>query len=167
MTQGGSTNSFYGNTVVMADNTGIDYNCGKINSNGSVTNQGTCGDVPIVWTDNTFLGYIDPGMGSGSAPGLWYKQDPTITFTSSYNSEYGIRNGDTCGTNGTDPLLQNEPALSWPGSEAALDLFLPSNGGFKPTQASPLVGAGIAVGALTSDYYGVARSTLTIGAVIP
>jgi hypothetical protein len=107
----------------------------------------------------------------GYAPGLYYS-DPgsNAVARGSYNVEYGIRNGDTCGRNVicSDPLLKNEPAKKWPGSEAALDVFNAFNAGnsFELTASSPAKGAGTALSGLTTDYYGVSRpSPPAIGAL--
>jgi hypothetical protein len=135
----------------------IEVGCG-------VSGLGTdCGSVPILWKDNIFLGYVDPsGYSGGEAPALYYN-DPGSGAVSvgSYNVEYGIRNGDTCGGNiiCSDPLLVNEPAQSWPGSETALDVFNPFNAGnsFEMTASSPANGTGATQSGLTTDYYGTTR----------
>jgi hypothetical protein len=157
-TNPGSTNYFYGNTVISANATVIEAGCGH---GGTGTN---CGSVPILWKDNIFLGYSDPGgYSGGSAPGLYYN-DPGSHAVSrgAYNVEYGIRNGDSCGGNiiCSDPLLKNEPAKKWPGSEAALDVFNPFNAGdgFELTANSPAKGRGMALSGLTTDYYGTSRA---------
>lgn len=167
LTQIGSSNSFYGNTIVMADNTGIDYNCGP--TGGGLSN---CGAVPNIWQDNNFLGYTPASVYEG--PGLWYiVPGSNINITSSYNNEFGIRNGDTCGTNNItcgDPMLVNEPVQPWPGTETDLDVFNPfvKGNSFFPASGSPLIGTGIAVPGLTTDYNGVTRpSAPTIGAFEP
>ena len=167
LTQVGSTNNFYGNTVVMADSTGIDYNCGP--AGGGATN---CGSVANIWQDNNFLGYAPSFV--YLAPGLWYVvPNSNINITSSYNNEFGIRNGDTCGTNNitcADPLLVNEPAAPWPGTQTDLDVFNPfvTGNSFQPSSGSPLVGAGTAVNGLTLDYNGKTRpNPPSIGAVEP
>ena len=171
--QAGSSLNFSGNSMVIASATAMDINCGAVNRQGNTSGNGTCSAVPIVWTNNLFLGYTDPNCGScgGLAPGLFYKADPSINISSSYNLEYGIRNGDPCGTNNilcTYPLLQNEPAGAWPGSEPALDAFDPASlmNSFHPATGSPLLGAGKAISGLTKDFYGVAQPIVpTIGAV--
>jgi hypothetical protein len=167
-TQIGASAKFYGNTFIFAGPTGLDFNCGT----SFAPNAGNCGAVPIVFQGNNFLGYTDPAFGTGEAPGLFYKSDSSINFTSSYNSEYGIRNGDSCTGNilCSSPLLVNQPAQPWPGSQAALDVFNPTATGssFYPTTGSPLIGAWTPITALTTDYYGVTRPDHpTIGAVEP
>ena len=174
LTRAGSTNHFYGNTIIAANATIMDANCGYVDA-GGVHQETNCGTSPLVWTDNNILGYIGPANG-GQAPGLWYF-DPgaggSLVLTSSLNNEFGIRNGDTCGTNTitcVDPLLVSEPAHPWPGSEAALDVFDPiaTGSSFYPATGSPLIGAGTAVSGLTTDYHGVTRpSHPTIGAIEP
>jgi hypothetical protein len=104
-----------------------------------------------------------------------YYADPSILFTGLYNNEFGLKSGttDTCGTNNitcVDPLMVNEPAQPWPGSESALDVFNPfiSNNSFYPTGSSPLIGAGTTIAGLTTDYYGTATTNPPmIGAVQP
>jgi len=169
MTRLGAVNHFYGNTFVAATDTMIETNCGYI-SNSVYHPETNCNSVPILWEDNIFLGYIDPSW-MGYAPGLYYS-DPgsNAVARGSYNVEYGIRNGDTCGRNVicSDPLLKNEPAKKWPGSEAALDVFNAFNAGnsFELTASSPAKGAGTALSGLTTDYYGVSRpSPPAIGAL--
>jgi len=155
LTRAGSTNHFYGNSLIGANATMLDINCGYVDG-GGVHEETNCTTAPLVWTDNLFMGYVDPD--NGSQPGLWYF-DPgaggSLVLNASYDDEFGVRDGDTCGTNHilcSDPLLTSEPAEPWPGSEAALDNF-----NFTPTSGSPLVGAGIAVTGLTTDYNGTTR----------
>jgi hypothetical protein len=166
LTQIGSKNYFYGNTIIMADSTGLDLNCGP--AGGGATN---CGSVLNLWENNNFLGYAWPG---GENPGLWYiVPGSNVVVSSAYNNEFGIRNGDNCGTNHitcSDPLLQNEPAVPWPGTISDLDVFNPfvTGNGFSPSSGSPLRGAGTPVSGLTTDYNGVTRpNPPTIGAVEP
>jgi hypothetical protein len=174
LTRAGSTNHFYGNTIIAANATIMDANCGYVDG-GGVHEETNCGTSPLVWTDNNILGYVGPANG-GQAPGLWFF-DPgaggSLVLTSSLNNEFGIRNGDTCGSNTitcVDPQLVSEPAQTWPGSEAALDVFDPTATGssFFPATGSPLIGAGTPISGLTADYHGVTRpSHPTIGAVEP
>jgi len=156
----GSSFLFAGNTLVAYSATIFDLECAT---------SSTCGTTTFTFEDNIFLGWTPPvnygGWGSGSAPGLYYSVDSSITITANYNVEYGIRNGDTCGTNHivcSDPLLTNEPAQSWPTPvETSLDVFNPFNTGnsFEQTSSSPSKYAGTAIGGLTTDYYGSARNS--------
>ncbi len=149
------------NTVAAYSNTVFDMNC-------VVTNG--CGSTPFVYTNNLILGYTMPQNyfpgANGQAPGLFYFSDPTDAVVSSYNLEYGVRNGDACG--GTilcsDPLLVDEPAQGSMTSEAVLDGF-----NFHPTASSPLVSAGTTYSGLpATDYYGTATTAIpVIGAVEP
>jgi hypothetical protein len=155
----GSSFLFAGNTLVAYSATIFDLECPT----------STCGTTTFTFEDNIFLGWTPPfgylGWMSGEAPGLYYPEDSSITTTASYNVEYGIRNGDTCGTNHivcSDPLLTNEPAQSWPTPvETALDVFNPFNTGnsFEQTSSSPSKYAGTAIGGLTTDYYGSAYNS--------
>jgi hypothetical protein len=174
LTRAGSTNHFYGNTIIAANQTILDANCGYVDGAGG-HEETNCGTSPLVWTGNNILGYVGPANG-GQAPGLWYFNPGaggSLVLTSSLNNEFGIRNGDTCGTNTitcVDPQLVSEPAQTWPGSEAALDAFDPTATGssFYPATGSPLIGAGTTISGLTTDYHGVTRpSHPTIGAVEP
>ena len=157
-----STVLFANNTVVTYQPTVIDLSCGT---------PGTCGTTPYVFTNNLVLGYTQPygnfPGASGQQPGMYYRSDATSFPTSTHNLEYGVRNGD-CPTpsNGnvcSDPLLLNEPAQGTVPPESTLDNF-----NFSPTSASPVIGAGIAINSVTTDYLGVTRPALpTIGAVEP
>jgi len=169
-TRSGSTNKFYGNTVIAANATIVFMDCGYYAPGNALHEETNCGSVPNIWEDNLFLAYTDPAINNG-APGLWYANPGSnIAFTSSHNLEYGVRNGDSCGTNGTtclDPQLAKEPLQSWI-NETALDVFSLSNGGFRPSNSSPAIGSGTPLNGLTADYYGVARPfTPTLGAIEP
>ena len=168
ITQAGSSLDFVGNSNVIASATGVDINCGAVNRQGNTSGNGTCGAVPIVWTDNIFLGYVDANCAScgGQTPGLWYKADPSINITSSYNVEYGIRNGDACGTSGilcADPAFVGEPSQTWV-NEAAFDGF-----NFRPAATSPALSSGVASAQLLAvDALGTARRVPpSVGAIEP
>ena len=163
LTQPSAVMNYNGNTVVGAWDTIFAYDCGP-----EPGGQGDCGSASLLWKDNNFLGYTHSGR---SAPGLFYKTDSSVVFTSSYNNEYGISAGDTCGTNHitcTSPLLVSQPSQPFPSTEAGLDVFNPKTAGnsFYPTSGSPLIGAGTAISGMTSDYYLVARpASPTLGGV--
>jgi hypothetical protein len=95
--------------------------------------------------------------GAGSSP-------PYITLNASHNIEFGMQDGSCPSTaNGMicgDPKLVNEPSQTWT-SESALDVFNPFVAGnsFYPASGSPLIGAGIHIPGLTTDYYGTTRPT--------
>ena len=153
-------------TVLLANNTVVAYSNTVFDMNCVVTND--CGTTPFVYTNNLILGYTVPGNNfpgaNGQAPGLFYFSDPTDSVVSSYNVEFGVRNGDPCG--GTilcsDPLLVSEPAQGSIPPESTLDSL-----DFHPTASSPLVSAGTTYTGLPSaDYYGLpTTSPPTIGAV--
>jgi hypothetical protein len=166
LTQTGSVNHYYGNTFIIASATGIDLNCGPAGGGGT-----NCGSVVNEWKNNNFLGYTNPGQ---PPPGLWYiTPGSNIVVTSSFNNEFGIRNGDPCGVNNitcSDPLLVSEPVEPWPGTISGLDVFNPfvTGNSLHPTSGSPLVGAGTVISGLTADFYGVAQpNPPTIGAIKP
>ena len=163
LTRANSTNDFYGNTIVSANATVVDSNCGYYSSGNKFHQETNCGTSPLIWKDNIFLGYTDTAV--GSQPGLWYKEQSSITFDSSFNLEYGVGNGDTCGKNRIfciDPRFPKEPPLRL-SSESQLDNF-----NFRPSRSSPVVGHGVAIGSLTADYFGTPRKNPpSIGAVEP
>jgi hypothetical protein len=177
ITRLGSSVYFSGNTMIGADAIMIAAGCGYYTTGNVFNFEYDCLPNPNVFTNNNFLGYTDPSLGSGEPPALFYVDPgyPYITITSSYNNEYNIKpnTGDTCGTNHItciDPLLANEPALPWPGTETGLDRFnaLATSNSFYPTSSSPLIGAGTTISGLTEDYYGVVQpASPTIGAVEP
>jgi hypothetical protein len=178
----GSINSFYGNTIIAANPTIMDINCGYVDA-GGVHEETNCGSAVMDWKNNHFLGYTDPIV--GSQPGMWFF-DPgaggSIPLSSSYNNYYGVRNyaPDACGTNHitcNDPQLVSQPVQPWPGTETALDVYnaFATGNSLYPKTTSPLLGAGIAIltrqrslwnritgkaatgKAMTDDYYGTAR----------
>jgi hypothetical protein len=145
-----------GNTIVSNAPTVIDIDCGPAGGKA-----GTCGSTPFVFRDNVFLGYTPA---NGEAPGLFYRADHSVRITSSNNLEYGIRNGDSCGRSilCSDPMFSVAPPRGWTGGRELdfLDLT--------PRAASPVVGAGVAVGGLTKDYFGNRRPVHpSLGALEP
>jgi hypothetical protein len=160
MTRPGNISNFYGNTFVASNQTMFDLSCAYQDATGVYYETG-CN--PLVWTDNNFLGYVGPAN-SGQAPGLWYfDPNSTIILQSSYNNEFGVRNGDACGTNNNtcvDPLQVAEPPQPWT-TEAALDVFDPSVVGnsFYLTPNSPLAAAGTPISGRTTDHYGAPLPT--------
>jgi len=169
-TRPGSVNHFYGNTIIAANPTIFEGDCGFYTS-GNVFNQEDCSTVPNTFKDNLYLGYIDPNT-TASAPGLYLANaGSNYQFTGSYADQFGIRNADTCGANGvicSSPNLQSQPSQTW-ANEAALDVFNPfagSGNSFYPVVGSPVIGTGNAVSGLTADYYGTVRpSSPSMGAV--
>lgn len=167
LTRANNTNHYYGNTIIAANATMMDINCGFVDA-GGVHEETNCGTSPLIWKDNNFLGYTDPIL--GQQPGLWFF-DPgaggSLVLSASFNNYFGVRNitPDICGTNNitcNDPKQQSQPAEPWPGSEAALDAYNPFGGAgnsFYLSTLSPLPGAGTTLGGLTLDYYGTTRSS--------
>jgi hypothetical protein len=150
------------NTTITYGNTVFDLSCGT---------AGTCGTTPFVFKNNIILGYTTPEGyfpgGNGYMPGLYYLSDTSDSVISSYNFEYGVRNGD-CGKGGTgivcsDPLLIGEPVQGSVPPESSLFNF-----NFRPSSASPAIGAGAAISGITTDYNGAVRpGNPSIGALEP
>ena len=177
----GSNTQWVGNTIIPTFVIMFQQNCGYYTIGNSFHPETDCGDAVSNYTDNLFLGYTDPAVGVDPPQG-WYREQCSagIGFTADHNLEYNIQAGPTdgcgagvppvaCGTNGelcTSPLLTSQPTTPWCGSEACMDVFIPSGNSFYPSGASPLIAAGVAVSGLTTDYYGTSRSSPPwIGAV--
>ncbi len=148
------------NTVVATSATVFDLSC-----NGS----GTCGSSPYYFTNNIFLGYVDPSYpgSNNQAPGLYYNSDPAVKIVGQNNVEFGIRNGDACGSNGNicaDPQLVKQPAQVNRRHQAILDGL-----SFRPSEHSVTIRRGRSINArLPADFYGNARpATPSVGAVEP
>jgi len=170
----GSTVNFVNNTIVTYSPTIFQLSC---------TTEGQCASTPFNFTNNLILGYTSqynvPGFNPGAAPGLyWWPSGDTLDIVASNDLEFGIRNGDSCGTNGiicSDPMLLNEPAQGTVApSEQPLDAFTPSygqigtNSSFNLTPSSPAIGAGVSNSYTpNTDYNGNNQtSPVTIGALI-
>jgi len=158
----GSVWTFANNTFVFNALTLLDVQCYPGGSNCPST---------INWLNNVILGYGNmPTVYGINAPAVFYNQAPgSIAINSSYEVEYGIRNGSTCSGTVlcTDPLLLNEPAQSVT-AQSALDVFnsTPSTSGFYPTVSSPAIHAGT-TGGPSTDYFGTTQtSPAAIGAVV-
>jgi hypothetical protein len=115
-------------------------------------------------TNNVFLGFTDPNnpYGAGNVPTLYYL-DTGIVLNVSHNDEFGMKLGSCPSTaNGmicVDPQMLGEPAQTWNGAEADLDVFNPFVAGnsFHPASNSPLLGEGLQITGLATDYYGMTR----------
>lgn len=156
----GSTVNFANNSFVTYQPTVFDFGCNSANA---------CGSTPYNITNNIILGYTTTTANypnSGQAPGLYQKDDSSVDIVGSHNVEYGIRNGDTCGTNGvicSDPLWVNEPAQGAYPPDSIFDGF-----NFNLTSGSPARAAGTTGTSVpTTDYAGAAQtSPPTIGAFV-
>ena len=150
------------NTIVSDGPTVFDLDCST-----DVSAHG-CGSTPYQFRNNIFLGYTNPAVpgSSGQAPGLYYKNVPEVVIQASNNIEFGIRNGDTCGTSGilcVDPKLLAQPAQGALPPEAALDAL-----NYALSTTSPARNAGIAVAGRTTDLAGAAiGASPSIGALEP
>ena len=160
-TNANSTELIAGNTEIGYNPTIFDLHCGT---------AGACGSSPWVFQNDLTIGYGTTTSYypfTGEAPGLYYMMDSSIIVSSSYNVEYGVRNGD-CAHGGTgilctDPLLANEPAQGAYPLSSVLDIS-----SVHPAIGSPVTGAGTPVNGLTTDYYGSTRPVPpSIGAVEP
>ena len=159
----GSTWNIQNNTFITAQQIAIYAGCAGTDTSCPST---------INSTNNVFLGYTDPNNPYGDNVPTVYYLSPGVVVNASHNDEYGMIDG-TCPstTNGiicSDPQLLNEPAQAWPGAESDLDVFDPfvTRNSFYPSSGSPLLGAGIPIPGLTTDYYAVTYTTTpTIGAV--
>ena len=153
----GSTVNFNNNTIVTYQPTIFEPGCNSLNN---------CSSSPYNFTNNLILGYISADSPYNAvAPALYYRDDASVVINGSHNVEYGIRNGDTCGANAnicSDPQLANEAPQTLLTLESLLDSL-----DFHPSSSSPAIGAGISITGLTTDYYGTARTTATVGAVMP
>lgn len=150
--QANSTVLIANNTVVSYSNTVFDMNCGP--SGGGA---GTCRSTPFVFQNNIILGYTNPTLNPSypQAPGLFYAGDHSISFHSSHNLEFGVRNGDWCllTIRCTDPLFVDEPSHKWAG-EFEYDKF-----DSHLRAGSPAIGAGTKLAAVTADRDGHPRPT--------
>jgi hypothetical protein len=184
LTRSGSTNDFYRNTFIGLGNIVYQVACGYYSIGNVFNSESNCSTASTIFKDNNMLGYTEPGNEPTAFYCLLYANgsnctngttDTGISMTNSYNNEYGLKGGttDTCAGSTTcnDPLLVAEPAQPFPGTEADFDVFNPFAGpgnGFYPSSTSPLIGAGVAVSGLTTDYYGVlSANPPAIGAVQP
>lgn len=155
----GSTVNFNNNTIVTYQPTVFEPGCNTPNN---------CGNTPYNFTNNLILGYtssyaVSP-FSPGDAPALYSKDDKSVKIVASHNLEFGVRDGDRCGSNGNicaDPLLVNEPPRQKRGTE-----IFPADFNFHPSGGSPAKGHGEPINGLSTDYYGHPRSNPpSIGAV--
>jgi len=157
-----SSVQFINNTIIATSATVFDLNCSPdVNPNG-------CGSTPYYFTNNLMLGYVDPDYpgSNDEAPAVYYFAAPAVHIVGTHNLEYGVRNGDKCGSNGnvcSDPLLINQPPRQKRINQTSLD-----NLEFRPSGGSPANRHGTPVSGLSSDHYGSARpNPPSIGAVEP
>jgi hypothetical protein len=154
----GSTVNFTGNTWVTYQPTIFEPGCSPV---------GTCGSTAYNFTNNLVLGYTSTYTNSpfttGQSPTLFAFDDSPLSIQWSHNLTFGIRPGDytpNCATNGNvcaNPLLTGQPSAAIP-PESTLDGFANVAGtNWYPSGSSPVIGAGVAVGGLTTDYYGASR----------
>ncbi len=156
-----------GSTWTIANNSWVTYQPTTFYIACSV-GGGPCPST-INFTNNIFLGYINPSQPSfsGQGPALYLMNNPSIRNVTTNNIEYGMRNG-SCPGGGKgniclDPRFAGEPANRTLPAESTLDNF-----NFHPTSGSPANGHGVAVNGVTTDYYGNARpNPPSIGAVEP
>lgn len=161
ITRNHTTNHYYGNTVIGANATMIQQDCGVYLPGNNFSQEHDCNTSQLLWTGNNFIGYTDPSDG-GPQSALFFASDSSITFTSDHNNQWNVRNAAPCSGTITcvDPKMVGQPTIPWPGSEAGLDAFNPYGGtgnSFYPSSISPLLGAGTPLTGLTTDYYAATR----------
>ncbi|MDP9051307.1 MAG: hypothetical protein M3O31_11405 [Acidobacteriota bacterium] len=152
-------------SVVFANNTTVGYSATMFDL--SCGQPKTCGTANFVFRNNIVLGYLNPKANPSELPGLFYLSDPSVKVDLDHDVFFNLRSKPCPSFGRSDlicvaPLFINQPGLTL-ASEAQLDHF-----NFNPTSASPVNGHGVAVNALTTDYYGSPRPTPpSIGAVEP
>ena len=166
----GSTWNISNSTFISADSVALYVAC----ANPAVT---TC-PATINSTNNIYIGYIDPSTGTGQSPTLYYfcdyysdtcsngngAQAPNIAVVSTYNDEYGMRNGDCPTSSGgmicTSPLMLNQPSSVVP--ESNLDVFNNplslSSSSRLASASSPPYEAGTNTGCSTDFFDGTAQT---------
>ena len=153
----GSTWNIYNSTWVVYELTTFFVDCSVIPCTSTIN-----------FTNNIFLGYTNPNVPgySGQLPALYLLAQPSITGVSSYNVEFGLRNGD-CPAGGSgniclDPLLVGEPAQGSVPPESTLDNF-----DFLLTASSPAITNGTASLCADVDFIGLPQTVpCTMGAYI-
>jgi hypothetical protein len=149
----GATWNIQNNTFISAEQIAIYAGCAGTDTSCAST---------INSTNNVFLGYTDPNNPYGDNVPTTYYLSPGVVLNASHNVEFGMQLGSCPSTaNGmicSDPQLLNEPSQTWT-SEIILDVFNPfvSGNSFYPANSRPLLGAGIQIPGLTTDYYGTLR----------
>lgn len=156
----GSTVNFVNNSFVTYQPTVFDFGCNTANA---------CGSTPYNITNNIFLGYTTTTANypnSGQAPGMYVKDDSSVDIVASHDIESGVRNGDTCGTNGvicSDPLWVGEPAQGAYPPDSIFDAFNFNLISTSPARVAGTTGTYVP----TTDYTGAAQtSPPTIGAYV-
>ncbi len=160
-------NFLNGNTALVANNTIVSY---SPTTYDIACSDPACPNTTLTFRNNISIGYDNPTTynmgGQNGGPGDFFFQEPIGHVIRDHNVWYGFRNihpssclaGEIC----LDPGLIKEPTGQGAGfTEPELDNF-----NFTPASASPAIGAGVAVPAVTLDYNGVTRPTPpTIGAI--
>ena len=158
------------------------YVFGGTGTGAQITVTGTtavsCGGGPRILRNNNFIGYTNTsniGWNSSQITFICYSScqgqpgtsDDTMWTLRSNNNFYGYASGvhGACtyaGENCITPQMTVQPSQTWT-SEIQLDPFTPSlassSNAFYPTSGSPLRGAGITIAGITTDYYGVGRTS--------
>jgi hypothetical protein len=151
------------NTIYSANQTGIDLEC---NSNCSANTQ-------IDFRNNIFLGFINnaadgyPTTGTGQYSNPIYNGTGVNVFTNagslySNNLTYHAKSSWTCPEPGEASALCADPGLT----DETWHLY--DYGNMAPASGSVVIGAGVAIPAVTTDFAGVTRpATPAIGALEP
>ncbi len=155
-----STVTFADNSVVGYSATMFDFSCQPANS---------CGSAHYTFRNNIVLGFLNPKYRprDPEVPALFYFSGHSIKIETDHDVFHNLRSRP-CPKFGrpdlicSDPEFVNEPPLRL-SSESQLDDF-----NFRPSRNSPAVGHGVAIGSLTTDYFGTPRKNPpSIGAVEP
>ena len=152
----GTTLTFDNNTLFSANQVAIELQCD--------THAGACDSTSLIdMRNNIFLGFLNgpatgyPSGGSGYLPSLINNDSGINPFgnpgsINTNNATYNSRNSCPNTTYGETSALCGDPHLA----DETWHLY--GYGNMAPTSGSPVVGAGIAAPAVTTDYTGKVRS---------
>jgi hypothetical protein len=150
----GATSYFEFNTVYGTGFTGSGDLAGIVCANASGTTDCTAGTAALVYKNNITLGFsstswIPPARwtdGTGAPGGVFYQTGSAI----SNNDNYGTITG-SCPISGETNTLCLDPQLT----DETWHLY--GYGNMAPVSSSRVLGAGVAISGITTDYNGVTR----------
>ena len=151
-----STLTFDFNTIYSASATGVEVDCDNTN--------GPCGATSLVdYRDNTFIGFMNnsadgyPSGGSGDysnpiydGTGVWPFGNAGSVFSN--NITFHPKSNWTCPAHGETNSLCIDPLLS----DETWHLYGPNDA--QPTASSPVLGQGVSLPSVTTDYLGQTRA---------